>query len=151
MTPRLFVLAGLAALALTACSRTEPTTTPTAEPPAEAIAEAPPAEPAPMIAADAPKPAGTFSAAALAGRYEGDGELLLNADGTFNHTLGGAIEEGTWGAEPDDPTRVRLDPNSKAAQDQVLQIVSNDELKPVVGANAKSPASEQSFKRIATP
>jgi len=151
MSPRLFVLAGLAALAVTACNRTEPPAPETVETPAKAAAAELPVEPAPVFSADAPKPAGTFSAAALAGRYKGDGELLLNADGTFNHTLGGAIEEGTWGAEPDDPTRVRLDPNSKAAQDQVLQIVSNDELQPVVGANAKSPASEQSFKRIVTP
>jgi len=151
MTPRLFVFAGLAALAVTACNRTDPAPPPTVEAPVEAAAEAMPAAPAPMIAADAPKPEGTFSATALAGRYEGEGMLLLNADGTFNHTINDATDEGTWGAEPADSTRVRLDPNSKSQQDRVLQIVSNDELTPVAGDNAMTPVAGQPFKRIGTP
>lgn len=151
MTVRPLVFAALVAVAATACNRADeaPTTEPAA--PVEAAVDATPSTPAPMQAADAPKPEGTFSAAALAGRYEGEGILLLNADGTFNYTIGDATDEGTWAAEPTDSTRVRLDPNSKTVQDKVLQIVSNDELKPVAGDNAMTPSSDQPFKRTATP
>ena len=151
MTPRLIMLSGLAALALTACNRDATAPAPATDAPVEAVADATPSMPAPMTSADAPKPAGTFSAAALAGRYEGEGVLLLNTDGTFNYTIDETTDEGTWGAEPDDSTRVRLDPNSKTQQDKVLEIVSNDELKPVTGANAMTPSTDQPFKRIATP
>ena len=150
MTPRMLVLAGIAALTITACNKPEAPAETAA--PVEATADAAPVEQvaAPMVE-DAPKPEGSFSAAALAGHYEGEGMLMLNADGTFNHTVGDATTDGTWGQEPSDPTRVRLDPNSKAAKDQLLQVVSNDELKPVTGDNAMTPTSDKAFKRAAMP
>lgn len=143
------------ALLAAACQReaepasTDPAAaTPDASESASDPASAPPA-PAPMPA-DAPKPDDVFSAAALAGTYEGEGRLTLVADGTYTFTLGEASDDGTWGMDDGDPKRLRFDPNSKSLQDHVLEVVSNDELKPTA-ANGSGMASGASFKRIATP
>lgn len=110
----------------------------------------PSASPPTFMPGDEPKPEGSFSAAALAGLFEGEGRLSLSPDGTYNFSLGDASDVGTWGPDGGDPKRLRFDPDSKSLQDHVLEVVSNDELKPTA-ANGSGMASGVSFKRIATP
>lgn len=148
MTLRPLVLAALAALAVTACNKPEPAPAPAADTPVEAAADATSTTPAPMAPADAPMPEAGIDMAALAGTFEGTGNLMLNADGTYTLNIGEAADTGTWAAEPGDTKRVRLDPNSKTVTDSVLDVVSNDELRPVAGESAAE-LSGTPFKRVA--
>lgn len=147
MTRIALVLAVTATLALAACNREPAAPAQPAEPPVADAAPAPAA--APTFTPDAAKPEGTFSPAAIAGTYVGDGSLTLNADGTYVQTGGANAEDGTWAAEGTDGTKLRLDPNSKTAQDRVLSIAP-DALTPVAADNAGAPGSAP-FKRQATP
>lgn len=150
MTRIALAVAVTAALALSACNRGEPADAASADAP---VADAAPADaatpaPAPVTPVDEAKPAGTFSAADIAGIYTGDGTLDLKADGSYVQT-GANAEDGTWAAEGTDGMHIRLDPNSKTAQDRVLH-VTPDALTPMAAENAAPPSSTP-FKRQATP
>lgn len=151
MTRTALVLATCAALALAACNRSDPAAdapNATTAAPVDAMA-ADPAAPPPFVSADAPKPAGTFSPADIAGVYVGDGSLELKADGSYVQTGGAHAEDGTWAADATDAARIRLDPNSKTAQDRVLQ-VAPDALTPVAGDNAAAPSSTPFTRQAAS-
>lgn len=148
MTRIALALAVTATLALAACNREPAAPAQPAEPAPVADAAPAPAA-APTFTPDAAKPEGTFSPADIAGTYVGDGSLTLNADGTYVQTGGANAEDGTWAAEGTDGTHLRLDPNSKTAQDRVMHITP-DALMPMAGDNAATPGSTP-FKRQAMP
>src|SRR3546814_1082878 len=93
---------------------------------------------------NAPAPEG-LDVRAFAGRFEGtlpcadcpgiDSALELGADGTYSlhdayRESDGATNDvtGTWTVE-EAGKRIRLDPNSKQAQDRLYEVVSDDELR----------------------
>jgi len=93
---------------------------------------------------NAPAPEG-LDVRAFAGSFEGtlpcadcpgiDSTLALNADGTYSlrdayRESDGATNDGTgtWTVE-EAGKRIRLDPNSKEAQDRLYEVVSDDELR----------------------
>ncbi len=148
------------ALAVAAC-QPQQAAAPTATP----VADAPPPQPAAAAVAEdkSAAPAGTdvvsvvdntpmahveaasgkrLDGKSLAGRF-GDGEsvLELRADGVYVQTLqvgGNAIgSDGHWA--PDGERAIRLDPNSKQAEDVRFDVVSADLLK---GADGRE------FKRV---
>lgn len=149
------------ALAIAAC-QPQPAATPTAKPAADAPAPQPVAEA--VVEDKSAAPAGTDVVAvvdntpmahvdaasgaqldgrSLAGKFsDGESMLELRADGGYVQTLqvaGNAIDsDGHWA--PDGEHAVKLDPNSKQAEDVRFDVVSADLLK---GADGRE------FKRVA--
>ena len=126
---------------LAACNRSGDTAAvaPAATVAAPATVEAAPA-PAPATVAapvgmsDAPAPGEhtTFDAKGFAGTFgDANSAVTFTADGAYSMTTESvaakAPDTGTWTLEPD-ARHIRLDPNSKAEQDRVYELVSNDEL-----------------------
>jgi copper homeostasis protein (lipoprotein) len=145
MNQKLLSLACLSLLALAACrpdpaEPVEPTALPdTATAATDASAEIVPS--AESLSSDA---APTFDQRAFAGSFSGtlpcascpgiDTTLALNADGTFALTedyqggdVGDGQIDGTWTVEAGDK-QIRLDPNSKSAEDRLYAIASNDRI-----------------------
>lgn len=155
-----FLIALPFALAVVACqpqSAAVPATAPVADAPAAQPAAATAAEdktaaPAgtdvvsvvdntPMAHVDAASGA-TLDGKALAGKFsDGESVLELRADGVYAQTLqvaGNAIgSDGHWA--PDGEHAIKLDPNSKQAEDVRFDVVSADLLK---GADGRE------FKRV---
>ena len=137
----LLVLVLLPIALLAACNRSGETAAiaPAATVAAPATVEAAPA-PAPATVAapvgmsDAPAPGEhtTFDAKGFAGTFgDANSAVTFTADGAYSMTTESvaakAPDTGTWTLEPD-ARHIRLDPNSKAEQDRVYELVSNDEL-----------------------
>lgn len=135
MNRKLLLLAALSALAIAACKPQAP-----AEPAAPAAPAAPVADtaPAPEPVQEAPFDikgfAGVFSGTLPCADCPGlDTEITLNRDGTYtaHEVYQGKPDSfdtgGTWTAE-ENGKRLRLDPNSKAEQDRLFAVVSNDQL-----------------------
>ena len=116
---------------------------PQAEPAAPAPAE--PAAPAAAPVADAPPAPATFDAKAFAGTFSGTlpcahcpglaTKFARAADGTYtveetyqDRKVEPLKGDGTWTAEADGK-RIRLDPNSKADQDRMFEVITNDEIR----------------------
>jgi copper homeostasis protein (lipoprotein) len=125
---------------LAACHRTEDTASvaPAATVAAPATVEAAPAAtvaaPVGISESAAPGEHTMFDAKAFAGDFADAGtQVNFTADGTYTMTAhaesakADLATDGTWTLEPDHH-HVRLDPNSKAEQDRVYEIVSMDEL-----------------------
>jgi copper homeostasis protein (lipoprotein) len=130
---------------IVACKREAPVAAPEAAP--ETAAPAAVAAPAPqtdMSQAGVQPDAAGFSAKAFAGTFTGklpcadcpgiDETLVLAPDGSFTLTdiyqerpQGTRSIAGSWTTEDND-TRIRLDPNTKAEQDRLYAIASNDEI-----------------------
>jgi copper homeostasis protein (lipoprotein) len=136
----LLVLVLLPIALLAACNRSgEPAAvTPAATVAAPATVEAPAPAPATVAApvgmSDAPAPGEhtTFDAKGFAGTFgDANSAVTFTADGAYSMTTESvaakAPDTGTWTLEPD-ARHIRLDPNSKAEQDRVYELVSNDEL-----------------------
>ena len=134
------VLALLPIALLAACNRPADTAavTPAATVAAPATIEAPAPAPAtaaaPVGMSDAPAPGEhtTFDAKGFAGTFgDSNSAVTFTADGAYSMTTESvaakAPDTGTWTLEPD-ARHIRLDPNSKAEQDRVYELVSNDEL-----------------------
>jgi copper homeostasis protein (lipoprotein) len=157
----LLALACLVTLAAAGCKPHEP-----AEPAEPAVApvvteEAPKvaeAVPTGVSSADAP----TFDQKGFAGTFKGslpcadcpgiDATLELKPDGSFQlsevHQTKAAANskiDGTWTVEAGDK-QIRLDPNSKAEQDRLFAIASNEQID-VLGADGKPGNVAQSLKR----
>ncbi len=162
--PKLLVLACLVALTAVACkpqAPAEPAVAPAVAPIETAdVPKAADATPTGVSSADAP----TFDQKGFAGTFKGtlpcadcpgiDTTLELKADGsyllseTFIGQPGGATKvDGTWTVEADDK-HIRLDPNTKAADDRLYAIAANDRISQL-GADGKPPAGggDQSLKR----
>ena len=150
----LFVVMSIAA----ACRREAPVAAPESVPAAAStpVAIAPPAPETDMSRAGVQPDAAGFSAKAFAGTFKGklpcadcpgiDETLVLAPDGSFILTV--AYQErpddtraiaGSWTSEDND-TRIRLDPNTKAEQDRLYAVVSNDDITQL-GADGKPAAS----------
>jgi len=102
--------------------------------PATVEAPAPATAAAPVGMSDAPAPGEhtTFDAKGFAGTFgDANSAVTFTADGAYSMTTESvaakAPDTGTWTLEPD-ARHIRLDPNSKAEQDRVYELVSNDEL-----------------------
>src|SRR3546814_536597 len=115
---------------------------------------------------NAPAPEG-LDVRAFAGRFEGtlpcadcpgiDSALELGADGTYS--LHDAYREsdsatndvtGTWTVE-EAGKRIRLDPNSKQAQDRLYEVVSDDELRMLdIDGNPIESGLDYSLTRVGT-
>lgn len=160
MRPRILVALPFA-LAVAAC-QPQPASAPTAAPKADAPATQPSAEAA--VQDKSPAPVGTdvvsvvdntpmaqvdaasgarLDGKSLAGKFsDGESVLELRADGSYVQTLqiaGSAIDsDGHWA--PDGKHAVKLDPNSKQAEDVRFDVVSADLLKSADG---------REFKRVA--
>jgi copper homeostasis protein (lipoprotein) len=139
MRPSL-LLALLPLALLAACNRTNESANvaPAASVAAPATMEAAPATTvaAPVGVSESPAPGEhtMFDAKAFAGDFADAGtKVTFNADGMYTMTAhaesanADVTTDGTWTLEPDH-RHVRLDPNSKAEQDRVFEIVSMDEL-----------------------
>lgn len=141
MNRKLLVVACAGLLALAGC---QPEPADTAADTAAAATDAVPAavEPGLMAEATPSDATPTFDQKGFAGTFSGtvpcadcpgiDATLALSPDGTFVLTqdrqgdeAGDGQVDGTWTAEADD-TLIRLDPNSKTAEDQLYAITSND-------------------------
>ena len=145
----------IALLALAACNRQAETPVtvaptlaapPTVAPPAPGAGPGPPrarvAAPAPATVAQAvgvsesaaPGEHTTFDAKAFAGKFSSEGmDVSFASDGTYTlNTQAADGSTGTWSLEPD-ARHIRLDPNAKAEDDRVYELVSNDELKAANG------------------
>lgn len=137
MNRKLLVVACASLFALAGC-QPEPADTTAAV----ASDAAPAVEPGLMAEATPTDAVSRFDQKGFAGTFSGtlpcadcpaiDATLALNADGTFALTRvaqgGGGVDsptDGTWTAEGDDKL-IRLDPNSKTAEDQLFAITSND-------------------------
>ena len=149
MNRKLLTLACVAAFALVACNKQEAPVADEAAP-AEKIAgtDATAVAPTPVSSDQAP----TFDQKSFAGTFRaGETSLELKPDGTYAISVGMDKSDGTWTAEGDD-RNIRLDPNSKSAEDRVYAIASNDELTPV-GNDGQPAADQQALKRVpaATP
>lgn len=160
MKKHLFALACLATLAAAGCkpqTTAEPAVAPVATEEAPKVAEAVPTG---VSSADAP----TFDQKGFAGTFKGtlpcadcpgiDATLELKSDGSFQlsevHQEKSAAStklDGTWTVEAGDK-QIRLDPNSKAEQDRLFAISSNDQID-VLGADGKPGDVAQSLKRDA--
>jgi len=134
------VLALLPIALLAACNRSgepaalAPAATVAAPATVGAPAPAPATVAAPVGMSDAPAPGEhtTFDAKAFAGTFgDSNSAVTFTADGAYSMTTESvaakAPDTGTWTLEPD-ARHIRLDPNSKAEQDRVYELVSNDEL-----------------------
>jgi copper homeostasis protein (lipoprotein) len=129
-----FAVATAALLALSACKREPAPVAPAAASvaaPATVAAMAPSTVAAPVGVSDNPAPGEhtTFDAKAFAGTFADEGMTVTFAsDGTYTLDTHAADQAtGTWSLEPD-ARHIRLDPNSKAEQDRVYLIATNDEL-----------------------
>lgn len=161
----------LAASLGTACQRdAEPPAAPAeAEKTAEAAPPATPASSSDPGAYEAFVPSGpALDHRAFAGRFSGilpcagcpgtDTVLSLGEDYRFEftETLQGsgaapATVKGSWSAE-EDGHRLRLDPDSKEAEDRLFQVIANDEIR-LLDKDGKPIESEAnlSLRRAATP
>ena len=129
----------IALLALAACNRQAETPVTVA---ATLAAPATVAAPAPATVAQAvgvsesaaPGEHTTFDAKAFAGKFSSEGmDVSFASDGTYTlNTQAADGSTGTWSLEPD-ARHIRLDPNAKAEDDRVYELVSNDELKAANG------------------
>ena len=97
------------------------------------------AEPVGMSASAAPGEHTSFDAKAFAGTFNDAGtDLSFSADGTYTMQVraesakADLATQGTWTLEPD-ARHVRLDPNSKADEDRMFELVSMDELRATSG------------------
>lgn len=129
----------IALLALAACNRQAEapvTVATTVNAPATIAAPAPAtvAEPIGVSASAAPGEHTSFDAKAFAGKFGSEGmDVTFASDGTYtlnSHAADGST--GTWSLEPD-ARHIRLDPNAKAEDDRVYELVNNDELKAANG------------------
>jgi copper homeostasis protein (lipoprotein) len=155
----MFVLLSVAV----ACKREAPVATPEASsgPPSTPAAIAAPAAENDLSHAGVQPDAAGFSAKAFAGTFKGelpcadcpglDETLVLAPDGSFTLTdiyrerpQGTRSIAGSWTIEDTDK-RIRLDPNTKAEQDRLYAITSNDEIKPL-GAYGKPAASGPEYR-----
>lgn len=142
MNRKLLTLACAAAFVLVACKKEEAPAPEAA--PAEKIAgtDATAVAPTPVSSDQAP----TFDQKGFAGTFSaGDTTLELKPDGTYAVAYGMDKSDGTWTPEAGDKN-VRLDPNSKEAEDAVFAITSNDELTPL-GADGQPAADKPALKR----
>lgn len=146
MNQKLLAIACIGLFAVAACKKSEPVETAAPEPAAVPVEQAP----APVAveseaarsAADVP-----FDTKGFAGRFVGmlpcadcpgiDTRITLNADGTFelletyqDRKVKTTPVDGTWTVEADDK-HIRLDPNTKAENDRLYEILSNDEIRPL--------------------
>jgi len=99
---------------------------------AEPVAPATVAEPVGVSESAAPGEHTNFDAKAFAGTFgDANSAVTFAADGTYSMNTESVAAKppstGTWTLEPD-ARHVRLDPNDKAEQDRVYELVSNDEL-----------------------
>ncbi|MCI4567274.1 copper resistance protein NlpE [Lysobacter sp. CFH 32150] len=144
MNQKLLAIACISLFAVVACKKPEPVETASAPEPAVPAEQAPApvaleSEPA-RSAADVP-----FDVKGFAGQFVGmlpcadcpgiDTRVTLNADGTFtlletyqDRKVKTTPVDGTWSVEADDK-HIRLDPNSKAEDDRLYEILSNDEIR----------------------
>ena len=139
-TTSTLLLPALALLALSACKREDATpVAPATTAVAPATVAVPPAvatvAPAMGVSeAAAPGEHTTFDAKAFAGKFGSDGiDVTFASDGTYvlnSQAADGST--GTWSLEPD-ARHIRLDPNAKAEDDRVYELVNNDELKAANG------------------
>lgn len=144
----------LVCIAVVACKREAPAAPEAAAPVTPASAAVPAPETDMAHAGVQPNAAG-FSSKAFAGIFKGtlpcancpgiDETLELKPDGSFALTdvdrdrpQGTHTIAGSWSAEDKDQ-RIRLDPNTKAEQDRVYAIASDDQIT-VLGSDGK-PAS----------
>lgn len=153
----LLALACLVALTAVACKPNPP-----AEPavaPADTVEAPKVADAAPAVASSADMP---FDQKGFAGTFKGtlpcadcpaiDATLELKPDGTFQlaevHQQKAASNtkiDGTWTVEADDK-HIRLDPNTKAEQDRLYAITSNEQIDQL-GADGQPTGTPQSLKR----
>lgn len=128
-------LLALTLAACASCAREEPAPAPaTASPEAAATApaSAPAAAPTPTPAA--PAASAPFDVGAFSGTFTGRGTTLeLHADGTYALNGAEGASQGSWTHEAASNS-IRLDPGSKTAEDQVLQLVDPNTLSDVGGA-----------------
>ena len=149
-------------VAVVACKREAPVATPETAP--ETPAPAAVAAPAPatdMSRAGVQPNAAGFSAKAFAGTFKGklpcadcpgiDETLVLAPDGSFTLTdvyqerpQGTRTIAGSWTTEDND-MRIRLDPNTKAEEDRLYAVASNDEITQL-GADGKPAASGLDYR-----
>lgn len=140
MTKPMLALACLTALTLAACKpeAAEPAAAPNAAETAPAAADVTStgAQPSPVDADfDTKGFAGTFSGTLPCANCPGiDTTLVLNPDGSYDITEAyqdqdgpPAVMDGTWTAEAGGQ-QIRLDPNSKAEQDRLFAIASQQQL-----------------------
>ena len=139
-TTSTLLLPALALLALSACKREDATpVAPATTAVAPATVAVPPAvatvAPA-MGVSDSPAPGEhtLFDAKAFAGGFtDGSTDVRFTADGSYTLSTQAANEStGTWSLEPDQ-RHIRLDPNAKAEDDRVYELVGNDELRAAGG------------------
>ena len=148
-------IATVAVVSLSACKRTDETaaapTVATLASPAtvEPALPATIAEPVGVSASPAPGEHTGFDAKAFAGTFKDSGtEVSFSADGTYTmkaHAESANADlasDGTWTLEPD-ARHVRLDPNSKAEDDRVYELVSMDELHATSGQVLRRAGSTQ--------
>lgn len=137
-TPKVLVLALIAAAALTACKRDAE---PAPEPAPAATAETAPAEqpPAAAMAESGVQPASNapawYDAKAFPGVFTTtDASVDLKADGTYAsktraQSAGADLESaGTWQLEPDG-ANILLDPDSKEETDRRFMLLSADQIR----------------------
>lgn len=140
-------LSALAIVALSSCQQEAPPPAAPAEAGPAAVAEAPATPPSSKDpgAYEAFTPSGpALDHRAFAGRFSGtlpcascpgiDTTLVLKDDYSFELTEvhqdskdPAVLTKGTWTAE-EDGHRIRLDPDSKAAEDRLFKAVANDEV-----------------------
>ena len=144
MNQKLLAITCISLFAVVACKQPEPAAPATAPEPAIAPAEQPAQvaleSEAATSAADVP-----FDTKGFAGRFVGmlpcadcpgiDTRITFNADGTFelletyqDRKVKTEPVSGTWTVEADDK-HVRLDPDAKAENDRVYEILSHDEIR----------------------
>ncbi|KGQ19988.1 hypothetical protein LF41_2497 [Lysobacter dokdonensis DS-58] len=133
------LLPAIALLALSACKREDNAAVAPA-----ATAAAPATMQAPVTAtvatapgvSESPAPGEhtTFDAKAFAGAFsDANMDVTFAADGTYTlDSQAAAGSAGTWTLEPD-ARHIRLDPNAKAEDDRVYELVDNDQLKAANG------------------
>ena len=140
MNRKLLALACVVAFAAVACKKEEPAEAPKATIPGTSVIDV---SPTPVSSDQAP----TFDQKGFAGTFTaGDASLTLNADGTYLHTNGADKMDGTWTVEANDK-HIRLDPNSKEAEDGLFEITSNDELSPLTADGQPDASGAVALKR----
>lgn len=159
MNRKLLLVAVLSAIAIAACkpqAPTEPAETPAAPVAAETATAPEPVQPEPVqeVPFDTKGFAGAFSGTLPCADCPGlNTQISLNRDGTYTvHEVyqgkaGSFDTGGTWTAE-ENGKRLRLDPDSKAEQDRLFAVVSNDQIEPLDGeGKALQTQAPHSLKR----
>lgn len=139
MNRKLLLVAVLSVIAVAACkpqAPVEPAATPAAPVAAETASAPAPVHPEPVqeVPFDTKGFAGMFTGTLPCADCPGlDTEITLNRDGTYTlHEVHQGKPDridsaGTWTAE-ENGKRLRLDPDSKAEQDRLFAVVSNDRI-----------------------